>query len=375
MAGYRYSAYHPLTRQQLVSSLVLNNISWTEAVNGNAGFSATVTLPDPSETQRIEAIRGATKPWESAIYVRDERGQYTFGGPVFKRRWKHRERQIEFEGIHWRAWLYDVLLGPLVSGAGNSTYSWTGKDQLLIAREIIGKVKIGGTTDGRPNIVTGTETSGKTRDLNFKGTEFKIAGEILDTLSNRDDGFEWDLYILQGNDGLPELRFGVYYPERGGIIDGLFWNTGGNIISHDEIEEDGSNKRTRIWAYGDGESVPFAVDSDIYLDEGFTLLRESAHHFDRVTNYNTLGSHARAMREYLGQPYNLFKFTTGLDNPDVHSFTAGDRGRLVIDYDFLSLDVPSVRVLEKRVTPGNQTVEVTVNLNDLEPPEVDPEGV
>lgn len=376
MARFRYTAYSIMTERQLASSLVVNSPSWSEVVNGNAGFSGAITIPDRLETARLGALRAALEPLQSAIYVQDDVGNYVFGGPIVSQNWDPESRRVKVGAVHWRAWLHAVLLAPAQDGSGDVLYSWTDTDQATIAEDLFLQALSGGSSDGRPPW-TGPDCplTGKTRDLNVKGMDFKYVGELLDTVSSRDGGFEWNVAIDRGEDGTPVMRPYISYPQEGGLVPGLMWSTGRNILKYPEIEYDASAKRTRVWSYGDGEPVPYAYDQDSAVGAGAALLWERADHYSRVTRVDTLASHSRSMREYLSNPLNLYTFTTHLDSPSVSGYRAGDRGRLKLVDDWYNLDLEQVRVVQKTVKPAEQIVEITVDLNDTEPPEVDEEGV
>lgn len=375
MARFRYTTYSIMSERQLASSLVMSGVSWTEVVNGNAGFTGSVTVPDRSETARIAALRAALEPMESALYVQDESGNYIFGGPIIKAPWDPEKRTVTVSAVHWRAWLYGVMLTPAQNGSGDVTYAWTNTDQATIAEDLFLYALAGGASDGRPPW-SGPDCplTGKNRDLTVKGMDFKYVGELLDSISSRDGGFEWHVSVDRGEGGAPVMRPYAAYPQDGGVVSGLMWSTGGNILKYPSIDNDASARRTRVWSYGDGEPVPYAYDEDSAIGAGAALLWERADHYSRVVRVDTLASHSRAMRQYLSNPLNLYTFTTHLDAPSVNSYRAGDRGRLILKDEWYNLDLPQARVIQKTVKPSEQVVEVTVDLNDAEPPEVDEEG-
>lgn len=376
MVSYRYTSYSIMSERQLASSLVMNQESWTEAVNGNAGFTGVVTVPDRSEAARIAALRAALAPFEAALYVQDHLGNYVFGGPIIKSSWDSKTRTVTVQAVHWRAWLYGVMLTPAQDGSGDVLYSWTDVDQTAIAEDLFGLALDSGATDGRPPWAgPQCPPTGKARSLNVKGLDFKYVGDLLDTVSSRDGGFEWAVAIDRGEGGAPVMRPYTAYPQIGGPVSGLLWSTGGNILEYPPIEYDASAKRTRVWSHGDGEPVPYAYDEDLSINSGDALLWERSDHYSRVVQVDTLASHSRAMREFLASPLNLYSFVTHINAPAANTYQAGDRGRLILKDDWYDLDLPAVRVLQKTVRPGEQKVEITVDLNDAEAPEVDEEGV
>lgn len=376
MATFRYTTYSIMSERQLASSLVMNDPQWTEVVNGNAGFSGAVTVPDRLERDRVFALRAALEPREAALYVQDEAGNYVFGGPIIQRKWSPEKRQIEVSAVHWRSWFYSVMLTPAQDGSGDILYSWTAQDQTSIAADLFEYALIGGATDGRPPFAgADCPATGKTRDLSVKGLDFKYVGDLLDSVGSRDGGFEWGVTIDRGLNGTPVIRPYTAFPQEGGLVTGLMFSTGSNILEYSEIVEDASGERTRVWSVGDGEPVPYAYDQDSAIGAGAALLAERSDNYSRVVRVDTLASHSRAMREYLSSPFNLYTFSTHLNAPPVGSYRAGDRGRLILKDDWYNLDLPAVRIIQKTVKPAEQKVEITVDMNDMDPPEVDEEGV
>lgn len=377
--GYQYISCHPLTNAQLAPPFRMNGVTWTEAVNGNGTFEGTTTLPknDDAAYQRFSAL----SPDDAAIYVRNtDTNQYSWGGPIVSRTWKPSTGEVSVTAVEWRSWLFNVFLSPKLDLTADRSYTWTGIDQLQIARDIVAWATLGGTADGRPVIATGSEVSGKLRDLSAVGLEFKYAGELIDTMAKRSGGFEWTIQIdADSHTGLPKLRLVFGYPEIGGLIPGLLFKRtpqGGNITLDSDIEDSVSQRRTRIWTTGSTETLPFAVDSDPDLTLGRTLLRESVTNYSSVIDRTTLSSHARAERAFRAVRTNTLDVSLNENDPASGTYHAGDRGRLVYRDRMTSLDLAAVRIIERKLTPQDAAgrVSLVLDLADYELPEVDSGG-
>lgn len=376
---FQFLAYHPLTGTQLAPPLRFQRgHSWTEVVNGNGVFRGSLSLPK-NAAKRAEVVL-ATEPDEAALYVRDsDSNTFVWGGPIVGQEWNPATRTFDVTAVEWRSWLFTAFLAPLTNLTADVLYSWTAVEQIQIARDIVNFATAAGTVDGRPTIAIGSEPyTGKTRDLNVKGTEFKYAGELLDTISQRSGGFEWTILIDATVAGAPSLRFATYFPERGGIItDRLLKRTmqGGNFSIDGSVTKSASERRTRVWAVGSGDSVPFAQDSDPELGTG-ALLRERLDSFSTVVNRTTLAQHARANRQFYGVKTNILKVNVRETDPPLSSYEVGSRFRLMYMDEVYNLDLPAVRVLEREVKPsgGAGTVSLTLDLDDSEPAEVDEGG-
>lgn len=375
---YQYLSCHPVSRTQLAPALNLSSVQWIETRNGNGSLTATITLPD--NPQARSQLRPALEPDEAAVYVRASNGTYPFGGVIVEQEldWSKGVGSIVVQ--EWRAWLYSTFLRPKTDLSDDVIYSWTAKDQLQIARDIVSYATAGGAGDGCPQISFGTLLSGKLRDLNVKGTQFKYAGELLDSLAQRDNGFEWGIDIVDGADRLPSLRLALDYPERGGKIDGLIFmqtQSAANIRPVGQIRRSSAERATRQWTTGAAENnaSAFAVDSDPALPDGYTLLRERVSSYNSVTDRTTLASHAVSEREFRNPKINVLDVEVTLTSPmDINSYRAGDRGRLVLRNGWYDVDLPSVRILSREINPLAGKVVLSLDLEDYELPEADTEG-
>lgn len=378
--SFQYIPFHPLTRAQLHAPLLMSDVSWSEVVQGSGTFTGKIARPTDPDAR--ELLRAATIPDSSAIYVRDpETASWVWGGVINSRRWDPETGTIKIDAIQWRTWLYRVFLGPKTDLSADSIYSWTSTDQLDIARGIVSYATAAGVADGRPSILLGSETSGRLRDLTVRGSEFRYAGDSLDSIANRAGGFEWDLIPVSASDGLPQPKLALYYPERGGILSGIaFEHTprGGNcrLAPGQVIEESTVDRRTRVWTTGSPESLPFAQDSDPDLPTGFILLKESVDSFSEVTIRTTLASYARAERAALNPQTHFITILCSETNPPITSYGIGDRPRFIYQDGWYDIDLDQVRIAGRTVRPreGGGDVEIVLDISDTEAAQVDAGG-
>lgn len=377
-ARYRYVSCHPVLRNQLDPSLRLIDAEWSWVVGGNGTLSAKITVPE-SATQ-IEQLRTATAPKQAAIYVRNSDGLYPWGGVVTKRKWSRANNEITISVMEWRAWFYNIIMGP--GTTSDITYGLTSSDQLVISRDLVGDALAGGTSAGIPIVMAnGALMSGKTRDLTFFGSQMKTLGQQIDTIANRDGGFEWSIEIRPSStDGLPELWFSPYFPERGSQAPGVQFRATegghGNFIPGD-YEEDMSHQYDRFWTTGAGQApdATWALDVDPELVTGNKLRFDGHASFSTVSEWSTLASHARRARKFYAPGVNLVTGTVPFArvNPDVYHI--GDRVRYRVKDRWTDLDLPAVRIVEKKMTTsGAGHATVTLDLTDFTYPEVDTGG-
>lgn len=381
MSKWVYESYHATLGTQLHSSLPFRNPKWSQVVQGNGSFSGKISIPRDAEARA--QIKAATEKKVAAITIRDaDNSIWPWGGPVISREWDRENNEITVNAIEWRTWYAWVFLAPKADLSGDVLYNWSQVDQLQIAKELSDFATSGGAAAGRPPISTSAmvgATSGILRDLNVQGLSFKRVGDLLTTMSNRDRGFDWGVEMrAQSPSNLPVPFFLAYYPERGGLVNGLLFKAtpnGGNLIKYGSVTESGADQRERQWATGAGQppDLPFAQDTDPNL--GSALMREDVTNYSSVTERSTLASHARSERTFYSPGTQILPVEVSLDNPDVSTYSVGDRGRLIIQDGWLNWDLPAVRILEKTVVPDELKVQLTLDLANYTLPEVDAGGV
>lgn len=376
-----FESYHAVTGTQLHSALPFKDTKWTEIVKGNGSFTGKISVPH--DAQALNAIKAATEKKVAAIAIRDaDNSFWPWGGPVISRTWDPSSGEITVTAMEWRAWLFWVFLGPKHDMSGDRSYTWNQIDQLQIAKDIASFAALGVAPDsaaGKPlmNFAT-VGTSGILRDLNFQGLAFKRAGDLLTTMSNRDRGFEWGIELRAADtSNRPIPTFVSYFPEKGGLVNNLLFKAtaaGGNLLSYGPIDESGAEQRERQWTTGAGQppDMPFAQDTDPNIAN--VLMREDVTNYSTVTERTTLSSHARRERDFYAPGTQTLVVEVGLNNPDASTYSAGDRGRLIIQDDWVDIDLPAVRILERQITPDDLTAKLTLDLADSTLPEVDAGG-
>lgn len=372
MARYRYISCHPVGRQQLHNSLRLIDPQWSWVVGGNGTLSAKITVPDDS--QQVDKLRVATEPKQAAIYVRSNAtGAYKWGGFVVGREWNPTSNQLTINCLEWRSWPYFTEL----TGLATDYWEYTGTDQLSIARSLM-TANI--SQVGSPAMTFDTsQASGRSRDLSFWRTELKKVGSLIDSMADRDNGFEWTIESRSGSDGLPQLHFATSYPQRGSVITGLIFKhtPGGSNMVPGTIKEDVSQRVDAFYATGSGQppAQPMGYDFNPEVFTGQLLRFDGGTNYSSVSDVSTLTSHARRARKFYQPGINLMEVELGLDRVDVDSYEIGDRGRLQFQDRWMTLDLPAVRIIEKKVSmAGAGKVTLTLDLSDATLPEVDAGG-
>lgn len=378
---FQYTPYHPLSRLQLAPALEVINPVWTEVVNGSGTLTGSVAVP--FDSQQRKQILAAVEPDESWIVVSTNNGRYPWNGFVVDQEWHSDEGQMHFTAQESRGYLDSVFFRPMLDMTHDIVYTWINTDQLTMAQYMVQYAMLppgeASYTAGMPTIAYGTETSGKNRDFTAWGLDFRSLEDCLNSISSRDNGFEWTLGIRFTPDNLPILYLELGYPVLGGTVTGQLKRTdqGGNVVKLDPVKRSTKDRRSRQWTTGAGQppDQPFAQDSDpsLSLSSG-PLLREAKTNFNSVIDRSTLASHARSLRNYYSPKATQAVVTVGLDDPDVRNYHAGDRVPFRYKDRVYDFDLPAVRIVQRKVEPTAGKVTLTLDLNDFKLPEVDTGG-
>lgn len=373
MVAYSYYVYNPLT-SEFIAQLDIKSPSWIEAVNISGSFTGQVVVPAGGRA----GLEAATMPG-MLLYIRTDLGVVPWSGFIRGRKWNSTSSTLTITAVEWRAYFSRLLLAPKTDLTSDNIYTYANMDQLLIAQQLVDLVTDEGVGAGVPFVQTSYAVSGVNRDLLVNGTKFRTLATWLDSMANRDNGFEWDVYTKIVDDA-PELNFRTFYPQRGTVIEGLefHYGDGGNILRFEDPEENNDQQVSRQWAVGQGpdaDSLPYAVDQDPALADQETLRLDAATSYQDTSDLATLASHARAEREFYEQRLTLFQFTVTLEDPYIYGYYQGDRCRLVVQDRWLDIDVDSVRILQREIKPEEEggVAVLTVDLSDLTLPDVDPD--
>jgi hypothetical protein len=379
MSDFQFIVTPVLSPSTPLGELELSNVSFNDPVYGSgASFSGKLEVPAGMR----DTIATLTEPWAIAMYVRDMvTGEYPFGGPLFERPWDPNERRLTLGAMSWKSWTYLKMLDPdfSVNPPVDKIYSMLASDQFSIARYILG---FNNTDVGTPTIHFGSELSGVLRDFNTQGSQFKSLGDLVDSMANRDNGFNWNISIAPDSNGHPSLQFTPYWPTRGNVNNTVLLlheePTGGNILSFSAQAESAAALRTRCWATGSGQppDMLMAYDQDPGLGGGFLLNAERVDNYSTVTDINTLAQHARTARKYYGQSRSTVTPVVALNDPDFRLYGSGDKVRLRIEDDWWDYDFSAVRIIDRQFNVNNSgdsskvdSVSLTLDLTDIALPQ------
>jgi hypothetical protein len=344
-------------------------------VGGNGTFEGWITVPNDDD--QIETIRAATDPLISSVYVKSTvNSNLVWGGPIIARNWDG--SNLKITAMEWRTWMFYAVVPP--NANSDVYYSFDDVDQLSIGRSLALAARGVGAANGSHPFSTPVLSSGKLRDLHFYGSELKKAGDLIDSMANRDGGFEWTMNpTISAIDGLPLVEFRPYFPQQGNVIEGLVFKAtsqGGNCVPS-EIEENATSRYSRFWATGTGQAPDqlFVYDEDPQLSSGYILRLDGTASYSTVSERTTLSSNARRARRFYAPGINNISITHNFRDIDPESYAIGDRARVIVKDRWTNIDQAQVRIVDKEInTSGAGSVKVTLDLTDDTLPEVDTGG-
>lgn len=378
MARYTYRFYNALTGEY-IGELEMHGVTFNRPVRGTGSLSGSVVI-DPLN---VDLARSCLDFRLSMLVVYKDDVPY-WPGFCTKRGWKSKDSALDVEFAKARSILNTAFLRPQF-GYNESfqltlldtPYSWTQIEQQRIVRDIVAFATSG--ESGMPQIRVSADSSPILRDYHTTGMGFKYAGEVMDTISARSEGFDWDIEVREATVGEGvELYLATWYPERSTGVNNLYLefdpDGDGNILDFGDVEESAEQFSSRVYATGEGTppSQPIAVDSDPQALLGYMLLRERMTNWSSVVEISTLSSHARAERAALGVPVDILNLRV---KPELlqTSFDSGDRTRLKIRDLWLDMDLPRARIVDVSIAPFDrgqgEAVGVAVDLSDLTLPE------
>lgn len=280
-----------LRSDQLLDVLPVSDLSFDDYIGKTGSCSGNIAITD---TRIARRVRESFIPARTAVYV--VRGNSVWwGGVLWTRSITKDERG--YVDVSFQAATFDSYFARRII---YGTVTYTGEDQLSIARKIIEYTQ--GRYGGDIGVVADNTLSYITRDRVYTQYDMNVARDLLDDLANLDDGFEWRMRAYSGSDGRRVRHLQLGYPK---ILVGstdLVLSSPGKIMSY-SLPEDATTVANYWRSRGAStnqdvsqESVPlmsneYAFNQD--LDAGWPRL-DGYSDYNTVSDRNTLNSHAIA---------------------------------------------------------------------------------
>jgi hypothetical protein len=298
VADYAYHFYDFSTRER-IDTLPMENVAFGWELGGVGTLSG--ELPLYADALAASRVRDATLAYRTKVFV--ERGsQLVWGG------WIHEEPS------------YDSSSGRLTVTAEESlgyfarrflpTLSFTGQDQLAIARALITALQ---SQPGGDMWVTldPSVTSGVLRDRTYNAFDRTPGLQALTQLSEVIDGFEVAVQCIWDGSLEPLETLLLGYPRLGRALaaSGLVWEFDRFMASEQSLESftwasTGTPMATKCYAdteTDDGVQLTAMAERPDLVAGGYPLM-EYSESFDGIQNISTLQAHADALQEFRAAP-------------------------------------------------------------------------
>lgn len=316
MPTYRYFTAD-LRTNEILDELPLRAVTFSDELNVAGEFTGSLDMFDLGSADRVRAVREATQPARTAIYV-DLDGTLQWGGILWKRK-KTSGGVLELVGSGFLSFWARQRIAV--------TASYLGLEQFEIVRQLFAYVA--GKPGGDIGLVLGTGASGITRDRTYPGIDRKEVLEAIQQLSAVIDGFDLEILVDYDQSGRPEKRLAMGYPRLGrtAATTELVLEYPGNVASYVWPEE-GDRMITTAYVRGEGEgdSTPTSdLTNTTLLSGGYPSLEDDFTE-SGVTVQETLDSHAAAYLAAYGGPVVLPEFTLapGTEDPALSAYGPGD---------------------------------------------------
>lgn len=293
MAEHRY-LFYDFSTHRLIDALPMSNVSYGWEISGVGTFTGSIPLY--ADDLPAERVRDAIHPYRTKIFVERDH-QLVWGG------WIHQEPQ------------YDSASGTVTVQAEESlgyfaqrfmpTITYTGQDQLDIARSIIGTLQA--QPGGDMWIVTDPSViSTVLRDRTYSQYDQTPGLQALTQLSEVINGFEFCLQTSYDGTRMPRELLILGYPQIGrrGADSGIALEydrfTGAGNIESFTWGDAGVKMATKIWASTEteeGVQLTATAERPDLIADGYPLM-EGGENFDGVVNFSTLENHASALLAY-----------------------------------------------------------------------------
>lgn len=367
MSTWRFLACNALSGARL-GYIDLQEVQFNDPVTGVGGLTGKAYWSPQQDRDVLDLV---TANDQVALFVTLD-GEHRWCGLIKSRPWSPENRCRTISAVQWKGWLGVRFIGPnsAVNPVTDVTYGYTATDQLTIAQAII---TFATTGTGTPTIQTNGETSGVARDLNWLGSDFRYAADLIDSMATRDNGFDWTIgATTDAVTSLPSLVFQPFYPQRGGQSPSLVFKktpNGGNFSPDGDIEDTTADRRTRIWTTGAGSPPDrlMASDQDPAMADDTVLLSESVSGYDSVITVATLAANAQTERAFRNVPTNTMTIRAFFADLDPGLYGTGDRAQLIYSDEGLDIDLPAVRMIDVQHNvniAGADYARITLDLSD-----------
>ncbi len=344
---YRYIFVDILTNR------VLNELpcygTWFSRQLSGAG-NMTATVPMNSQPYKNIDFKGATTPGKTALYALCD-DAVIWGGPIWTRTYNSSAKTLQLSGQTWESWPGKFY--------PSTSLAYTGMDQRNIVVDLLTKMQAVTLQNAQFTFPSSYPTS-IVRTENFPFEDLKSYSELIEYLSEFDDGFDYEIVPTLDTNGVFQriVNLGNSKLGKSQALSGLLYDYPGSITGY-YYTENAASSAVKVYGVGGapGDNVaPIRsqyIQSDIVATGVYPLLQSVFTNGD-VTVQRTLDAQTKAYGDSKRTP--LISWTIDVDpavDPLVGTWSLGDHAHIAIDDPGFFEDPLStyVRVLGWELTP------------------------
>lgn len=360
--SYRY-IFLSLRDDDVIEEIDLFGVYCLRQLNLPGQFNGSFNL-DQSGKNNADLI-AATTPGRTWVVV-ERNGVPVYWGIIWSRTYQSQAKVVELYGWGFEAYASRRVVGD---------FTRTGVASTQIFSDLWTDVQ--STLGGNLNINVVPNTNGPLKTLSVLATDYHYYSDILDSIANASDGFDWTINVSKNDDSSYSKNLQIGYPTLGTInnADQITFEYPGAITNYyatDSMSEAGTD--IYVLGAGEGSTMPVSV-----VEQTQMLNLEGWPRWDFVSSHKDISDPTQigliAVQEKLTRkpPAPTFKSTIlGEADPIFGSYGLGDACQLVItDPRYPSpdggttpgLSVPS-RIVgwELRPTASGQKEEINILL-------------
>lgn len=315
MAGpaYTFRAVSSVSGAAL-GELPLLECKWTRLRSSAGAWDAKLKLSQSDALQRMALIDNtANNQIELAI---ERNGRLVYSGLLIDRDYDSKTEQLTIGGRE--SWAY------LDRRINDADLTYTAIDQGLIVQDILTRVAAAPGGDFRIDLPTTAQlTTGVLRTISYAKLDAKPISELLQDLSQQNNGFEfslepyWSAGVLRHQLNFGSPMIGV----RGGAL--VAWDLPGNISSY-RWQEQGGAQATEIFGIGDDATGKPKLQRYKILSLTLPLLQLAASFRAIAQPGSLLDWTIRRAQTAVDPQLAAFVTVVGGLRPDIGEFSLGD---------------------------------------------------
>lgn len=325
MTKYTY-LFVDILANRVINELPAYGTYFSRELSGIGNMTA--YLPMNTSQYTNTEIKSATVPGKTALYaLRD--GACVWSGPIWTRTYNAQGSNLALTGQTWESWL-NKFYPP-------ASLRYTSVEQRNIVLDLITDMQAVPLQNAQFTLPANYPTQ-IARTENFPFEDLKSYGEIIEYLSEYDDGFDYEIVGYIDGAGVPQRLVNLGSPQLGRTqtLSGLIWDYPTSIVDY-YYTENASDGAVKVWGVGGAPTDNAApirssyTQDDIVAQGNYPLLQSVFTNGD-VTRQITLDSQTKTFGNAKRSP--VVGWSIEVDptiDPVVGTWQLGDQAHLTIE--------------------------------------------